>query len=442
MYEGEELSVVERPPVGSKAVAKAKENLLGSVNFKELVEDLVTVGKFVRIAYNGVAGDVDLQVAIKKIGFEVAELCDDSGITIGKFRVASNGVLTDLTGAYEFFLDGMEEMALTCMESVGETAEKMAKEADDLCDRFKKERDTVKEQLYITMAKKGVEAAELEKMKQEEARLEAEQSKQEELRKQAAQQERKLQSEIESSSTQENSQINSLAPNAADVILGIFTVGIAPVVRFAATAYAIKKTSEKIKRLRQDQKAEAQRRREALQQISQYATDIAKCGKEQKVQGEAIQALHGAVGALNRLVIIMQNTATFWKMMQVHCQTLADGRLLALLEKAQQYDDPNKRQKVYENSSTKKRAIELYAGWVAVESVCTEYIKEIQGSRQELHRYMSENPTVEESKRRIPIMVQEFKLQIQQADDEIKQKLEKMEKEEKEEEKLAEAKKQ
>ncbi len=71
------------------------------------------------------AGDTELQIQMRKIGFEVAELCDDSSLVISKVRTAADSVLTDMTGAYEFFLDDMEEMALTSLESVGETAKEM-----------------------------------------------------------------------------------------------------------------------------------------------------------------------------------------------------------------------------------------------------------------------------------------------------------------------------
>ena len=104
--------------------------MLGIVGLHSLVSDLGTVGKFIRIAYSGVAGDTEIQIRMREIGFEIAELCDDSSLTISKFRTSADSILTDLIGAYEFFLDEMKEMAITAIESIGETAE-MAQQADD-----------------------------------------------------------------------------------------------------------------------------------------------------------------------------------------------------------------------------------------------------------------------------------------------------------------------
>ena len=58
-YEGETLSVLEKPPRDSKAVAQARDYMLGAVDMDGFLSNLVTVGKFIRIAYNGVAGDTE-----------------------------------------------------------------------------------------------------------------------------------------------------------------------------------------------------------------------------------------------------------------------------------------------------------------------------------------------------------------------------------------------
>ena len=90
------------------------------------LNDIVTVGKFIRIAYNGVAGNSELQIKMRNLGFEIAELCDESGLTINKFRMTADSIVTDLTSAYQYFLDDMEDYAITVLESVGESAKKMA----------------------------------------------------------------------------------------------------------------------------------------------------------------------------------------------------------------------------------------------------------------------------------------------------------------------------
>ena len=271
-YEDDELSVVEKPPRDCQAVIKARDHMLGAVDLDGSLSDLVTVGKFIRIAYNGVAGDTDLQIAMREIGLEIAELCDDSGLTINKFRMTADSILTDLTGAYQFFLDDVEEMAITSIESVGDSAKQMAEAAEELCQRFKDESEKVLKVYIGTAEKKGM--------------------------------------------------------------------------------------------------------------------------KEQTIPA--------AAGALLKL-------ATFWKCMQQMCQELSSGKLEAFLHTAQRYEDPVKRLKAYQNQAIKRRAVKVYVSWVAMETVCDDYIKKIKVSSEELYSYLCENPTIEESKARIQLLCREFK---------------------------------
>ena len=56
--------------------------MLGSIDLDVLVDDLRHVGDFVRIAYNGVAGYTDLQIKIRRIGYDVTKLCDKLAVTV------------------------------------------------------------------------------------------------------------------------------------------------------------------------------------------------------------------------------------------------------------------------------------------------------------------------------------------------------------------------
>ena len=135
-YRDEILSVVEKPPRDSRAVAEAREKLLGGAHLTDFLDG---VTKVIRIAYNGVAGDTELQSAIREIGFEIAELYDDSHRTIRMLRMTADSILTNFIGGYRFFLDGMEEMGITAIESNTDSAKQMAASARQLYARFEEE---------------------------------------------------------------------------------------------------------------------------------------------------------------------------------------------------------------------------------------------------------------------------------------------------------------
>ena len=427
-YEGDSLSVVEKPPRDCNAVVEARKSMLGQVDLDGLLSDLVTVGKFIRIAYNGVAGDTDLQITMRELGFEIAELCDDSGLTISKFRMTADSIVTDLTGAYQFFLDDMEEMALTAIQSVGDSAKQMAEAAQGLCDRFKQEKDKVLKVCRSTAEKKGVEEDTLKQLEEKEKEMEAEAKRQAQLQLLAAEEEKKLQKEIENAVTEEEKVAEKLSVNAADVALGVMTLGILPAYRLSKAAKAMDKIQGKIDRLHKTKQDEVKRQRNALKQMEECARQIAQCSnKQMNVREQAIPALHGAVGALSNLATIMQKTATFWKSMQQMCEEQANGKLEALLETAQKYDDPNKRLKAYQSTTVKKRAVQMYVSWVAMEAVCDDYIQKIKVSRQELYDYLCENPTIEESQQRIKLLCKEFSETIDKANAKMDQQMKQIE---------------
>ena len=108
----EEFNLVSIPNAGSKLVQTAKEHLLGSLDLHSLVEDLGKLGNFIRVAYNGVAGHTEIQIKVQRVGYKITKLADKSAVTVHKFKGASQSVLEELKGTYQYLLEGLEEMAL------------------------------------------------------------------------------------------------------------------------------------------------------------------------------------------------------------------------------------------------------------------------------------------------------------------------------------------
>ena len=154
-------SLVKVPSEDSAIVKEQEGRLLGAVDLKSLVQDLGRVGKFVRIAYNGVgaAGSkeefVELQIRIQDLGYDITKLCDKSAITVAQFKKASGSILVDLQCTYEYLLDNLEEMAVETLSAVSKLAGSMAKAADELHKDFEKQGEKVKKTLEDTERKKG-----------------------------------------------------------------------------------------------------------------------------------------------------------------------------------------------------------------------------------------------------------------------------------------------
>ena len=424
-YEGETLSVLEKPPRECKAVVAAKKQALGVFDLNDFLDKLVMVGKFIRIAYNGVAGDSNLQIVMRELGYEIAELCDESGLAIGQFRITADSVLTDLTVAYQFLLDDMEEMAVTSLENIGQSAKSMVETTEKLVQRFEDEKNKVKQVYRDTAIKKGAKENDLKELEEEEKKWQAESDQREKERELAVKEEEKLHKEIESAYKDEMKATEQLAPNAADVVLGIVSLGVVPIVRQHYAASIMKNIHSRLERLQKHKKEEVERQRAALNDIAQFAKKIIDCSdKEMNVKEQAIPALHAAVGALNILVTIMQSAATFWRTIQTQCEEMAKGKMKNLMETAKKYEDPSKRMKAYQSSGVKQRAMKAYVEWEAIEGICDDCVSKVKISREELYKYLRENPTIEESKKRIALLSREFQEDIAKADKELMKKME------------------
>ena len=262
-----------------------------------------------------------------------------------------------------------------------------------------------------TAEKKGIEEKHLKELEEKEEDLKFVFEKLEKEQLHAAEKERKLQKEIEKATAQEERVAEKLAPNAADVLLGVASFGIFPAFRLSKVAKGLQGIQDTIDYLYENKVKEIERQRKALGQMAECARQIAQCSnKATTVREQTIPALHGAVGALSNLATIMQKAATFWKSMQQQCKEQCGGKLQALLKGvAELYEDKETHLQAYKSPAIKERVVKLYASWVAMETVCDDYIKKIKVSREELYSYLCENPTIEESMARIKLLCREFK---------------------------------
>ena len=135
--EGENYRLDTVPADTSSVVLAEKEKLLGAVDLETLVKDVSRVGVFIRMAYNGVrAADpkiTELQIEMQQLGYDVTKLCDESELTLTKFKKASSTVMTDLQANCEYLLDNLEKIAVDKLEKIAvETLSALSKLAGEM----------------------------------------------------------------------------------------------------------------------------------------------------------------------------------------------------------------------------------------------------------------------------------------------------------------------
>lgn len=400
------LSVLPGPE--TTVVKKERARLLGAIDLEALVDDLGRLGNCVRIAYHGVAGYTELQIKIQRIGYDVTKLCDKSAITVGQFKKASSTILQTLQSTYEYLLDNFEDMALDTLADITETAKGMAEAAHTLHVEFDKQSKVVIEALEDTQRTQGMEQQEKERLAKEREEMEVEHKKQIESQQALQEQERKteiLYREAEAKEDKAVSEQNSLLKNIGNALSSRFLGG--PV--FNTDVYKDKAAAaraEKQKHLEMLNERQ-EKRREALMKLAEYAKRIEQSKDTESKVEYAIEALQSAIGALKSLSAVMLQAATFWLQMQAHCEELANEKMKAQIEKALKMPE-ERRLKFWNSSGFLINAVRYYAGWVALDDVCTIYMERIKLTQRELYTYIQEALLPNEARKKVKELARSF----------------------------------
>ena len=415
-YESEQYSLTRVPAETSALVAAEKKRLLGEVNLEALVDDLSRAGKFVRVAYNGVAGDTELQITVQDIGYDITKLCNKAAITVAKFTRASHSVVLDLQSTYEYLLEGLEDMAVDTLGAVSKVAEDMASAAKELGDAFQKEEKKIELTLKETQRKKGRE----EDYKKENEKHEKQKAAAIEASEKAVEAEKRSETAYREAAVEEAEKAGTAAA------LGALTVMFVPLAPF--TIYGAVKNNRRAREARREQirqlelmKEFGEQRKKAFAEIADFAKKIQDYETQEAMGiggGAAIDALHKAVGALKSLTVVMLRTAEFWKKMENHCKSISNTKMDEKLEKALERGHKH-RKRIWAMQGFKTRALEFFGQWVALESVCTIYARKIKVIQEELYSSIQENPTLEQSRANIKQIAIDLGEEMEQAQKDI-----------------------
>ncbi len=420
IIDGQLYSLEQIPDEKSAIVVSERTVLLKNVDVETLATDLGRVGGFIRIAYNGVgaAGSqfTTQQVKIQRLGYDISKLCDKSAVIIVKFKEASRSIVIDLQATYAYLLDNLEEIAVDTLSAVSKIAEQMEKEALELKSEFYCEADKVLAILDDTEEAKGnFDRQKIEKEKERE-KFKAEKKKEKQLikEKQAKETEAEIRrKKLEGEEDEATALIGDISGQWS-FLKELFN-GLIATKHFKADgeekAATIRK--QRLEALKEEQ-AIREERHAAIVRMSDFTVKIKQCKTEKNMSKFAVEALHEAAGALKHLSVVMNKAAQFWKQMQVHCSLIEESNMKSQVELALKTYAEDKRRKLWTSNGFKVKAMRFYAKWVALHGVCDFYMKGIKETQQELYKYLTENPTWEESHDNLQKMAENFYAVLQE----------------------------
>jgi len=445
---GETFDLVSIPAAGSEVVKSAKDALLGSLDLQSLVEDLGKLGNFIRVAYNGVAGCTEVQIKVQRVGYKITKLADKSAVTVHKFKGASQSVLQELQGTYQYLLDGLEVMALHTLSHLTTVAKDMAAAADELHRDFEQATEDVIEALEDTQREKGSQEKREKAREKERKEFERKQEMAVQQQKNALESEEKAQALYNEAQRREDEaqkredkamdDQRSLLKTLTDVFTGVADAAVsaakldldkaleklADVGGKSVYKMAMKMANkEKMKQLEELQK-QRDLRHEAIVQCIEFAEKIKNCEDDGALAEAAIEALHSSVGELKSLSTTMMKAAEFWEQMQIHCESLATGEMQQSIEDAMKSDEAT-RLDVWTSDAFKTKALQYYSKWVALDDVCRVYMLQIKNTKRDLYKYLEENPTIEQARSNVRRLAATFADDLKKAKEKLAQEDEK-----------------
>ena len=426
------------PPVDSPAVREQREELLGALDLKAFVEDLGRMGKYIRVAYNGIgaAGPkfTKLQIKVQKLGFELSDLCSKSGVTISRYVTTTRTILFELKAAYQFLLKGREKMALVSFSTLAKLAGKMAKAAEDLERDFRSQEvkvGDVLEETKLAGSGEDLRAVNL-KAQQEQAKVDRE------IQERLAKEHEKLEAEfrearrsLERKEDKELSAKTGFLNRLGNVITSSVGLGKLFDDEGSAQARATRWRQKRLEKL-DEEKAQRKLKQDALQSMAQLVYKIKSMEGEKEVAKVAVIALHETAGSLHKIIRLLQQAVLFWTNLKIHCENLADDEIRGNIEKfVDEVSSREERMEHWASNQFKERMFIYVSKWVALHSVSSEYLDQIKRTQKQLWDYIAESPTHEESRQNLQELADNFKEDLIAAQVEVKQQSSKAEEEEK-----------
>lgn len=375
-------------------VVALKDDLYGELNLKQLVDHLKSVARFIRITYyaTGAAPAVkevqDIRIDVYHLGSNISKLCDQSASTVASFRSTSRTVLNELQAAYEYMIDGLEDMAIDSLSSLSEHAQRMARAAEKMKIRFEEQANEVDKIAVKTMNSRGEHERKTEDEKVKQAKLEEDKKHAEKMQEDYRKYEESAREERKKYQEKEDAEIEDLDTGFLATV-GRWFLGRSG--REKAEDFRKKK----VEFLEQEMKNRKSRQDEMATQTA-VLKKIAECKFNEIEYGMVAEFLHHAVTALKGLAAVMQKAVFFWEKLQEHCTTLAEDGIKNRVAKVMSIESEEKRVKIWTSRAFKMQAITYFAKWVAVYSMCGDYQGEIALTQKELYVYITENPTRDE----------------------------------------------
>lgn len=416
---GECLSAARRPPSMSRLVQGESDRLLGQLELPLLVSSFNSVGGNLRDAYAGVSSFNDLQTSVQRASYTLTRLGDRAAASLDTFRHTASRVLDDLECVYSLLVDGLEDVALATLSSTNHGSAKLASDARLLADDFETAATEVQRTLELTLERRAAQEqlrrelalqveeyrillaqAQNSKVVTDESFEEADMLYQASLQRESF--------ALMKSNALHVAQIAAIAGALFSTRTGLNVLGIGGVSALSSAfeAEVVRVREEKAVHLHARQKYRSSKL-DLAKEVADLTCRIRFASEEDEVAEATVKSLEEAVAGLRCLSGVMLKADLFWGQIETHCGRSDAAALHSIVETSKNLPQ-ERRADLWKSDAFKQRAVRVYAPWVALQDICTEFVELMKGTRSTLY-HLLEHPT---SSRTAELCTSESSLQI------------------------------
>ena len=192
-------------------------------------------------------------------------------------------------------------------------------------------------------------------------------------------------------------------------------------VKSIVTRISSKRNADEARKKLDEEQRYRRQRQNSIKQKAEFLSQMREKTDERTDYEAAVEFLLQACGNLRALSIVMEKASVFWMELHDHCQNLADDGIKKRIEEGMSRYSDEKRMRLWTHPTFISQGVAYFAKWVALHEMCKEYMGYIKETQRELYDYIKENPTREESKRRLRSMIDTYMSELSKEEESIKQ---------------------
>lgn len=392
--------LLKPPEVNSYLVQASRYDILQKLSIDALILDLSNAADLMFLAYNALAG-TQIQSKVFRLQKSLLDISGDCMNTLDIFGIQSQEVTRSLIKIYQRLLEGKDKLALIEVKYCGEIAGEMANAAQELAKRFenlsRESQGVNQDAINLVNLNDKEKSDQAEKLRDFKAKEQAAKVLRDELEKQMINLTREYHQSVEKLK-------DGWFKSAVKAVVGICGVRDPNETALREVHESYNQASQALNR----------QKLENFNDLQRYALEIAKAETNIANAAKAVETFHYAVRAISIIVTTLTDATLFWRSIERYCKQLEQSKLSNQIQALQGELSAAEMIEEYTSKSFMALFVTSLSQWVALDSVCREYLMAAKNTYNKVSSNIASSPSIATAKAQTPSLAQRIFNSIEQ----------------------------